>query len=86
MFQGSSMSLSHENSKQRLRDVIITAVRHSYYGVVEKAVEENNKFEEKYNRFPPTTGDLLDFCDMRHDLPKEMVMIWLSGHVYYKDM
>ena len=80
------MSLSHENSKQRQRDVIITAVRHSYYGVVEKAVEENNKFEEKYNRFPPTTGDLLDFCDMPHDLPKEMVMIWLSGHVYYKNM
>ena len=48
-----------------LRDTIISAVRDKYTKVVEKAVEETKKFEEKYGLvegFVLPGGGLLDFC------------------------
>lgn len=68
----SRMSLSHE--KQSLCDVIITAVHHGYCKVVKEAVKKSSKFEEEYNRFPPSPGDLLDFGHI-------LVMIWLEFNI-----
>ena len=69
--------------KQRLRDAIISAVRHAdgYTKVVEKAVEKTKEFEEKYF-IPPTPGDLLDFCHLEKLVLNEHD--WYEGKVLFK--
>ena len=47
--------------EKNLHDVILTAVRNGFTGVVERAAEKMTAFEEKYSS--PTQGKLLDFCD-----------------------
>jgi len=49
--------------EKHLHDVILTAVRNGYTGVVEKAAEKMTAFEEKYGSPTCTQGKLLDFCD-----------------------